>query len=178
MKFCRNFWIFFCFFGIPFKVTTKSYQGYYWEPTIAKKGQNSIISSLFFPEGQQKALDEGRSPPQELEVGPRSGPYLLVQITEVQKYKLQDYRDESKTGGDKHTITQTYTHTHINTMTRSGLGAGRVKTALDGTDRQTSRQTDMATLWLAREKASHTRVTPVSLLLKLSCPGQDQRGGN
>ena len=34
-----------------------------------------IVSSLFFPEGK-KSL--GRSPPQELEVGPRSEPYLLV----------------------------------------------------------------------------------------------------
>ena len=30
------------------------------------------------PEGQQKASAEGRSPPQELEVGQRNGPYLLV----------------------------------------------------------------------------------------------------
>ena len=28
--------------------------------------------------GQKKASAEGRSPPQELEVGPCSGPYLLV----------------------------------------------------------------------------------------------------
>ena len=41
-----------------------------------KKGQNSIISSFF----AKKASAEGRSPPQELEVGPRSGPYLLVQL--------------------------------------------------------------------------------------------------
>ena len=37
-------------------------------------GQNSIISS-FFARRAKKAL---RSSPQELEVGPRSGPYLLV----------------------------------------------------------------------------------------------------
>ena len=30
------------------------------------------------PEGQKKAFAEGRSPPQELEEGPRSGPHLLV----------------------------------------------------------------------------------------------------
>ena len=30
------------------------------------------------PEGQKKASAEGRSPPQELEEGPRSGPHLLV----------------------------------------------------------------------------------------------------
>ena len=32
------------------------------------------------PEGQKKPSADGRSPPQELEVGPRSGPYLLVSI--------------------------------------------------------------------------------------------------
>ena len=46
-----------------------------------------IVTYLFLmPEGQHNytcpkgktALAEGRSPPQELEVGPRSGPYLLV----------------------------------------------------------------------------------------------------
>ena len=44
-----------------------------------KMGQNSISSS-FFAQRAKKALAEGRSPPQELEVGPRSGPYLLVYI--------------------------------------------------------------------------------------------------
>ena len=44
---------------------------------MPKMGQNSIISS-FFARRAKKASDEGRSPPQELEVGPRSGPYLLV----------------------------------------------------------------------------------------------------
>ena len=43
-------------------------------------GQNSIISS-FFARRVIKASAEGRSPPQELEVGPRSGPYLLVITT-------------------------------------------------------------------------------------------------
>ena len=38
-----------------------------------KLGQNSLISSLFLP-----GLGLGQSPPQELEVGQRSGPYLLV----------------------------------------------------------------------------------------------------
>ena len=40
-------------------------------------GQNSIISP-FFDRRAKKAL--GRSPPQELGVGPLSGPYLLVAI--------------------------------------------------------------------------------------------------
>ena len=42
-----------------------------------KSGQNSKKSS-FFARRAKKASAEGRSPPQELEVGPRSGPYLLV----------------------------------------------------------------------------------------------------
>ena len=40
-----------------------------------KMGQNSIKSS-FFARRAIKASAKGRSPPQELEVGPRSGPYL------------------------------------------------------------------------------------------------------
>ena len=42
-----------------------------------KMGQNSIIRS-FFARRAKKASAEGRSPPQELEVSPRSGLYLLV----------------------------------------------------------------------------------------------------
>ena len=44
---------------------------------LPKMGQNSIISS-FFARRAKKASAEGRSPPQELEVSPRSGLYLLV----------------------------------------------------------------------------------------------------
>ena len=72
------FWNFLKFFGFFFvivsNVTTKCYHGYYWTP---KMGQNSI-KSCFFARRAKKASAEGRSPPQELEVGPRSGPYLLV----------------------------------------------------------------------------------------------------
>ena len=35
------------FFWIPFKVTTKSYQGYYLTPKIAKNGPKQQISSFF-----------------------------------------------------------------------------------------------------------------------------------
>ena len=42
---------------------------------LPKMGQSS-----FFSRRAKKASAEGRSPPQELEVGPRSGPYLLVNI--------------------------------------------------------------------------------------------------
>ena len=44
---------------------------------LPKMGQNSIKSS-FFARRAKKASAKGRSPPQELKVGPRSGPYLLV----------------------------------------------------------------------------------------------------
>ena len=46
---------------------------------LPKMGQNSIIDS-FFAQRAKKSLDEGRSPPQEQEVGPHSGPYLLVLV--------------------------------------------------------------------------------------------------
>ena len=52
------------------KVTT-GYQKF------SKIGQNIIIS-YFLAEGQKKASVEGRSPPQDLEEGPHSGPYFLV----------------------------------------------------------------------------------------------------
>ena len=46
-------------------------------PKFPKMGQNRIISS-FFAQRAKKVLTEGRSPPQELELGPHIGPYLLV----------------------------------------------------------------------------------------------------
>ena len=48
-------------------------------PKMPKIGQNSIISP-FFARRAKQASAKGRSPPQELEVGPRSGPYLIVEI--------------------------------------------------------------------------------------------------
>ena len=45
---------------------------------LPKMGQNNIKSFFFFARRAKKASVEGRSPPQELEVGPHSGPYLLV----------------------------------------------------------------------------------------------------
>ena len=65
------------FFFIPFKVTKvtiKIYQGNYWTPKIAKNGPKQH-NKLFFCRGK-KSLS--RSPPQELEVGLRSGLNLLV----------------------------------------------------------------------------------------------------
>ena len=75
---------FFCFFGIPLKITkvrTKSYQGYYWAPKIAKNG----------PKQHNKLSSKAWSPPQELDVGPHSGPYLLVQVT-AQTNKQTTYK--------------------------------------------------------------------------------------
>ena len=46
---------------------------------MPRMGQNSIISSFFAPRAK-KASAEGRSPPQELEVSPHSGLYLLVYL--------------------------------------------------------------------------------------------------
>ena len=69
---------FFCFLGISFKVTkitTKSNQGYYWTPKVAKNGPKKHNKLFFCPKGK-KCLDW--STPQELEVGPRNGPYLIV----------------------------------------------------------------------------------------------------
>ena len=59
-----------------------------------KMGQNSIRSS-FFARRAKKASAEGRSPPQELEVGPRSGPYLLVYI-KVKTQMLKKYNIAAK----------------------------------------------------------------------------------
>ena len=78
MDFIGFFLIFFCFLLVSFKVTkgtTKCYHGYYWTPKIAKNGSKQHKKLFACPKGK-KSL--GRSPPQELEVGPRSGPYLLV----------------------------------------------------------------------------------------------------
>ena len=73
LGFFEIFWFFLdFFFVIVTYVTTKCYHGYYW---TQKMGQNSIKSFFFCPKGKKRL---GRSPPQELEVGPRSGPYLLV----------------------------------------------------------------------------------------------------
>ena len=63
--FLQFFWDFFWLFGIHLKitkVTTKRYQGYYWTPTNAKMGQNSMISS-FFAQRAKKASAKGQSPP-------------------------------------------------------------------------------------------------------------------
>ena len=71
------------------KVTTKSYQGYYWTPKNAKNGPKQHNKPFFCPKGK-KSL--GRSPPQELEVSPRSGLYLLVRITDTMLREDHKYR--------------------------------------------------------------------------------------
>ena len=58
-------------FFAPFpKVTTKSYQGYYWKPKVAKNGPKQHNKVFLYPKGK-KSPDQ--SPPQELEVGPCGG---------------------------------------------------------------------------------------------------------
>ena len=53
---------------------------------MTKIWANIDIKSFFVgPKGKKKASDEGRSPPQELEEGPRSGPHLLVALMKVFK---------------------------------------------------------------------------------------------
>ena len=82
--------MFFGFFGFFLKLlrlllkVTKVTTGHQRWPKI---GQNSIIR-YFLPKGQKKPSAEGRSPSQELEVGPRSGSYLLVIVTCTNKTKI------------------------------------------------------------------------------------------
>ena len=47
-------------------------------PLAPRKTTTTSIISSFFARRAKKSLGLGRSPPQEIEVGPRSGPYLLV----------------------------------------------------------------------------------------------------
>ena len=58
-------------------------------------GQNCKITS-FSAQRTKKASAEGQSPPQELEVGPRSGPYLLVDFNG--KIRVENY---GPTGSNK-----------------------------------------------------------------------------
>ena len=53
---------------------------------MPKMGLKSIIRSLSLPKGQKKASAKGQSHPQELEVGPHSGPYLLVDVKQIRKF--------------------------------------------------------------------------------------------
>ena len=58
LNFLNYFWsFFFCFLGFPskllFKVTTKSYQGYYQAPKIAKNGPKQYNKLFFWPKGQK-----------------------------------------------------------------------------------------------------------------------------
>ena len=69
------------FWGGGSKVTTKSYQGYYWAPKIDKKnGPEQHIKLSFCARRAKDASAEGQSPPQELDVGPRSWPLSSSEI--------------------------------------------------------------------------------------------------
>ena len=69
------FWFFWKLLRLLLKITEVTTKHQKWP----KVSQNSIISS-FFAQREKNSSAEGRSPPQELEVGPRSGPYLLVSL--------------------------------------------------------------------------------------------------
>ena len=75
---------FFGFYGLLLKLllkdTTGKLQSYYWKPKMAKNGPKQHNNVFFCLKGK-KASSKGRSPLQELEVGPRSGLYLLVFLT-------------------------------------------------------------------------------------------------
>ena len=90
--FCFYFVIFFCFFRIfgffwvlEFFEIGLDFFCLYWFLTkllklllkVTKNGQKLPKTA----QRAKKASTEGWSPPQELEVGPRSGPYLVVSIT-------------------------------------------------------------------------------------------------
>ena len=53
-----------------------------------KNGQKQHNNLFFWPKGK-KSLSQRPSPPQELEVGPRSGPYLLVVLTDRMDHWLE-----------------------------------------------------------------------------------------
>ena len=74
---------------------------------LPKMGQNSIKSS-FFARRAKKSL--GRSPPQELEVGPRSGPYLLV-CQKWEKFKARlNLLEQSMSGDLYHWLCHIFNH--------------------------------------------------------------------
>ena len=93
--FNTSLWNCFWFFGIPFKVTkvtTKSYQGYYFTPKIAKNGPKQHIRLFFFARKAKKVSAEAQSPLQELEIGPRSGPYLLVSFNSLNTFLAHAFK--------------------------------------------------------------------------------------
>ena len=53
----------FCFFILfkVTKVTTKSIQGYYWAPKIAKNGPKQHKNLFFLPEGQKKLRPKAKA---------------------------------------------------------------------------------------------------------------------
>ena len=97
---------FFCFFlGFLSKLlmfllkVTKVTTGH---KKLAKMGQNSIKSS-FFAQRAKKASAECRSPSQELEVGPRSGPYLLVDLKEYNIARRREFMADRRCAEDDYT---------------------------------------------------------------------------
>ena len=93
-NFFLDFYILFVFDILGFlsklpRLFLKSYQGYYWAPKIAKHGQKKHKKLSFFARRAKKALAEGQSPPQELEVCSCSRPYLLVRNKSERQKKVK-----------------------------------------------------------------------------------------
>ena len=88
-------------------------------------GQNSKIS-IFFARKAKQASAEGRSPSQELEVGPRSGLYLLVLVKT--KFMLKPL--EAMNAAMAQTDIQTNTTTDIATY-RLNPPRGQISENLD-----------------------------------------------
>ena len=78
LNFLDFFWIFFVFFLFLSKLLRLLLN--VTRVTTEHQKLSKQHKKLFFCQKGKKALAEGRSPPEELEVGPhrRSGPYLLV----------------------------------------------------------------------------------------------------
>ena len=76
------FWVFFGFISKLLMLLLKVIKVTTGHQKLPKVGQNSLITS-FFARRAKQASAEGRSLPQELEVGPRSGPYFLVLLKGV-----------------------------------------------------------------------------------------------
>ena len=100
------FWFLSKLLRLPLNVTTITTR----HQKLPKMGQNSIKSSSFCPKGQKKTSAEGQSPPQELEVGPHSGPYLLV-CQNREKFKARlNLLEQSMSGDLYHWLCHIFNH--------------------------------------------------------------------
>ena len=70
------------------EVTTKRLPRLLLDTKKGLKLAKTTKLAFLLPEGQKKPSAEGRSPPQEQEVGPLSGPYLLVSYKKERLFEL------------------------------------------------------------------------------------------